>query len=135
VRDVAGFAVRSAAEQVTGAFNLAAPIGRETFGGMLRACAEVTRSGAKFVWVPDQQLLAHGVRQWSQMPLWRVTRGVWQVDSSTAVARGLSCRPLAETVADTWSWMRDEDPSAADTRASEIGIVREFEQRILAKVA
>ena len=131
VRDLAGFAVRSAAGGISGSCNVTAPAGRETFGGMLGACAEVTGSLAEFAWIPDGQLVACGVRQWSEMPLWRIFPGVWQVDSSAAVARGLSCRPLAATVADTWQWMQDGG-YLYDERAGEIGISREREQQILA---
>lgn len=135
VRDLAEFAIRSATHGISGAYNVTAPVGRETFGGMLSACATVTRSGAEFVWVADHQLLAYGVRQWSELPLWRTFPGVWQVDSSAAHAQGLTCRPLAETVADTWSWMQDAKSRPADERATEIGISRDREQRILANVA
>jgi nucleoside-diphosphate-sugar epimerase len=131
VRDLAEFAVQAAALNIGGVYNVAAPVGREAFGGMLSACAEVTGSDAEFVWVPDEQLLARGVRQWSEMPLWRTFPGVWQVDSAAAHARGLSCRPLRATVADTWAWMQDGDVGLDDARAGEIGISRERERQIL----
>jgi nucleoside-diphosphate-sugar epimerase len=134
VRDVAAFALNAAERSVPGAYNVAAPVGGETFGGMLRACAEVTRSSAEFVWLRDEQLLACGVRQWSEMPLWRTFPGAWQVDSSAAIAAGLSCRPLAVTVADTWSWLQESDAGLDDERASEIGISPEREREILASV-
>jgi 2'-hydroxyisoflavone reductase len=135
VRDLAEFALRCAEQPRSGPYNVAAPIGRETFGGMLRACAEVTGSTAEFVWVPDAQLLAQGVRQWSEMPLWRTFPGVWRVNADAAAAAGLSCRPLSATVADTWSWMRGSDDGVPDERATEIGISPEREQQILAAVA
>lgn len=131
VRDLAGFAVRSAADGIAGTYNVTAPVGSETFGGLLGACAEVTGSAAEFVWIPDAQLLACGVRQWSEMPLWRTFPGVWQVDSSAACTQGLSCRPLTATVADTWRWMEDRG-QVDDERAGEIGISPEREQQILA---
>jgi 2'-hydroxyisoflavone reductase len=135
VRDLAEFAIRSAAHRVSGVYNVTAPVGRETFGGMLSACAEVTGSGAEFAWVPDEQLLAFGVRQWSEMPLWRVFPGVWDVDSAAAAAHGLTCRPLAETVSATWSWMQSGHARPASGRAGEVGISRDREERILASVA
>jgi nucleoside-diphosphate-sugar epimerase len=135
VRDPAAFALRAVAEpDLCRAYNVAAPIGGATFGGMLQGCAEATGSAAEFVWVPDQQLLASGVRQWSEMPLWRTSPGVWSVDSAAAHAAGLSCRPLAATVADTWSWVQGDGAELGDERASEIGISREREQQILASV-
>jgi nucleoside-diphosphate-sugar epimerase len=134
VRDLATFTLTAAERDLSGAYNVAAPLGRETFGGMLAACAEVTGSDAEFVWVPDERLLAAGVRQWSEMPLWRTLPGVWQVNSAKALDAGLSCRPLAATVADTWAWMRDGGQDSRDERASEIGISREREHQILASV-
>jgi 2'-hydroxyisoflavone reductase len=134
VRDLAAFALAGAEREVSGAFNVTAPIGGETFGGMLGACADVTGSGAEFVWVPDKRLVALGVRQWSEMPLWRTFPGVWQVDSSAAMVAGLTCRPLAATVADTWAWLWDSGGEFDDERAGEIGISREREQQVLASV-
>jgi len=132
VRDLAEFALRAASSGITGAYNVAAPVGRETFGGLLGACAEATGSDAEFVWVPDEYLLVHGVRQWSEMPLWRTFPGVWQVDPASAAAEGLSARPLAATVADTWSWMQEGDVLPDDERAGEVGISRQREAEILA---
>ncbi len=134
VRDLAAFALAAAERDIPGAYNVAAPVGGETFGGMLDACAEVTGSDAEFVWVADERLVAEGVRQWSEMPLWRTFPGVWRVDPGVALAAGLACRPLASTVADTWVWLQDTDESLDGERASEIGISREREQQILADV-
>jgi 2'-hydroxyisoflavone reductase len=135
VRDLAEFAVLACAAGTGGAFNVTAPVGRDTFGGLLGACAQVTGSGAEFIWVADEQLLAQGVRQWSEIPLWRTFPGVWQVDSSAAQRSGLSCRPLDATVADTWAWMLDGGMARESERSGEIGISREREQQILARVA
>jgi hypothetical protein len=134
VRDLAAFALAGADPGVSGTFNVAAPIGGESFGGMLRACADVTGSGAEFVWVPDDRLAAQGVRQWSELPLWRTFRGVWQVDSGAAMAAGLSCRPLAATVADTWAWLQGSGGELDEERAGEIGMSRERERQVLASI-
>lgn len=128
VRDLASFALRT----VGGVFNITAPEGRETFGGLLRACAETTGSNADFIWVPDDQLIAHRIRQWSEMPLWRTFPGTWRVNSAAAAAAGLSSRPLSATVADTWSWMQQANMVLENERAAEIGISRQRENEILA---
>lgn len=135
VRDLADFALRATGHGVPGGYNVAAPIGRETFGEMLQVCSEVTRSDAELVWVPDAQLLAQGVRQWSEMPLWRTFPGVWKVDPGAALAAGLSCRPLSATVADTWAWLRSSGTVLGDERAGEIGLSRDRERQILASVS
>jgi 2'-hydroxyisoflavone reductase len=135
VRDLADFVMSVVDKDVGGLFNVAAPVGLETFGGMLDACRQATGSGARFVWVPDEVLLAQGVRQWSEMPLWRTFPGVWQVDAGRALRAGLSCRPLAETVRGTWEWMSESNGASGDERAGEIGLSREREQAILAAAA
>jgi len=135
VRDLAAFALKGAEEGISGVYNVAAPIGAETFGGMLRVCAEVTGSDAEFVWVADEQLVACGVRQWSEMPLWRTFPGTWQVSAATALAAGLSCRPLAATAADTWSWLQHSGGSSDDERSAEIGMSSNREREILDSLA
>jgi 2'-hydroxyisoflavone reductase len=135
VRDLATFALHAAQRELPGIYNVAAPIGRETFGGMLHACAEITGSDAEFVWVPDDQLLAQQVRQWSEIPLWRTFPGVWKVAADAAMNAGLTCRPLAATAADTWTWMREAAAEFGDERAAELGLSREREQQILTRVA
>ena len=44
--------------------------------------------------------------------------GTWTVGTERAQAAGLRCRPIAETVADTWAWLRDGGASrVGDWRA------------------
>jgi 2'-hydroxyisoflavone reductase len=135
VRDLAAFALRTCAGAETGTFNVTAPAGSATFGELLDACAEVTQTQPTFVWVPDETLARLGVRQWSEIPLWRVHAGVWSVDSSRAASAGLGCRPLIETVRDTWHWMLESDDLRQDERAAEIGLSPAGERRILAAVS
>ncbi|MER6514898.1 NAD-dependent epimerase/dehydratase family protein [Nonomuraea sp. NPDC001636] len=134
VRDLAGFAVHSVAHGLSGKFNVTAPADFDTFGGLLSACASVTQSDAEFVWVTDEVLLAAGVRQWSEMPLWRVHAGVWRVSSDLARSQGLECRPLMSTVRDTWKWLSAASSLAANERSSEVGISRVRESAILASL-
>lgn len=132
VRDVARFVLDRAAAGTGGAYNVAAPIGRETMGGLLTACLDVTGNGGVLRWAPDQTLIEHGVRQWTEFPLWRTSAGAWAVDSTSAQAAGLRCRPLAETVADTWAWLRGGGAPVEHPRWAEHGIAPEKEARILA---
>jgi nucleoside-diphosphate-sugar epimerase len=134
VRDLADFALLAIKQSVTGTYNIAAPQNQETFGELLHACADVTGSEPEFIWVPDGKLLAAGVRQWSELPLWRTYPGVWQVDSTAAQRQGLSCRSLANTVADTWGWMQSSGIEFDGERAQEIGISADLEERILGQL-
>lgn len=131
VRDVADFTLACAEHGLAGAFNVAAPIGRDTFGGLIDACVRATHSDAEIIWIPDEVLLAHGVRQWSEMPLWRTYDGVWKVDATKAADAGLVSRALAETVLDTWTWMQSAGEVNEHDRASEIGLTVDHERELL----
>ena len=130
VRDVAAFAVHAAERGIGGAFNIAAPP-VATFGSMLEACREVTGSDAEFVWVDDEVLAAQGVRQWTELPLWRTFPGTWRVSAERALATGLTCRPIGRTVADTWAWLESGQAAIAHERAGELGIDPVKEQRVI----
>ncbi|MEO6085990.1 MAG: NAD-dependent epimerase/dehydratase family protein [Umezawaea sp.] len=131
VRDVAEFALRCA-EGTTGVFNVAGP-GNETFGDFLAACLKYAAPNeTELLWVPDEVLVEHGVKQWTGLPMWRTYPGTWDVDSSRARAAGLTTRPIAETVRDTWEWLRQENPELVDERAAELGITPEQEAEVLA---
>jgi 2'-hydroxyisoflavone reductase len=131
MRDVARFALDLAEAGRAGPFNLAAPKGHATFGSMLADCAHATSVDGEVVWVDDQFLVEHGVRQWTEIPLWRVHEGTWDVDTTTATAAGLTCRPLAETVRDTWAWMGGDDGPAPYGRQAQHGLSPERERQLL----
>ncbi|CAL2073756.1 NAD-dependent epimerase/dehydratase family protein [Streptomyces murinus] len=131
VRDVAAFALDQAASSGGGAFNVTAPLGRETMGGFLTACLDATRSAGRLVWAPDDLLVEHRVEQWTELPLWRTNAGAWDVDSSGAQTAGLRCRPLAETVAATWEWLQSGGVPVEHPRWAEHGISAEKEEEIL----
>lgn len=132
VRDVACFALDQAVAGGGGAYNCVAPIGRETMRDLLAACVLTTGGDARLVWAPDKVLIDHGVRQWTELPLWRTHAGVWQIDSTRAQEAGLVCRPLAETVADTWAWLTAGGKPVEHPRWAEHGIAQEREAAILA---
>jgi 2'-hydroxyisoflavone reductase len=130
VRDVAAFALHSATVPA-GTFNVTAA-GVDTFGSFLADCAAVTESDAELAWVADDFLVELGVRQWTELPLWRTYAGAWDVDSACARAAGLVTRPLAETVADTWKWLQSGGGGVEHERASELGITPQREAEVLA---
>lgn len=135
VRDVAAFALDQAASSSGGALNVTAPLGRETMGGFLTACLDVTGGAGRLVWAHDDLLVEHGVQQWSELPLWRTHAGVWNIDSCRAQAAGLRCRPLAETVAATWEWLQAGGTPVEHPRWAEHGISVDKEEEILAKLS
>lgn len=104
VRDVADFSIRAAAGR-SGIYNIVGP-GR-TMLELLEACSTVTESDAVLEWVTDERwLAAQGLTPWTSLPLWRADRGVWKVDATRAQQAGLTARPLLDTIAHTWRWLR-----------------------------
>ncbi|MEJ3742834.1 NAD-dependent epimerase/dehydratase family protein [Actinomycetes bacterium KLBMP 9797] len=106
VRDLAAFIVKLVEEGATGEYNAAGPPGRDTFGRFLGMCLDATGGDGELSWVDDHWLQTQGVRQWVELPLWRMAPGTWAIDTAKAQAVGLSCRSLEQTVRDTWTWMR-----------------------------
>ncbi|MFI6367950.1 NAD-dependent epimerase/dehydratase family protein [Nocardia sp. NPDC050630] len=128
VRDVAAFALTPS---LTGVFNLTAS-GHETMDDLLRACLGVTGGKATLEWITDEQwLVAQGIRQWTELPLWRTYKGAWAVDSHRAVEAGFISRPVADTVADTWTWLTSGGAAIEHERAGELGISPQREQTLL----
>lgn len=131
VRDLAAFIILAISSQLSGAMNATAPIGHSTYGEMLDTCRDITGGRAQLVWVDDQWLSAQDVTPWTEIPLWRTAPGAWAVSSARAAHAGLACRPLPDTIADTWEWMHAED-SMPHERAGQIGIDPAKEQHLLA---
>ncbi|WP_051452123.1 NAD-dependent epimerase/dehydratase family protein [Actinospica robiniae] len=115
-RDLARFGLACAASGSHGAFAVPGS-GTESMQDLLEACVAATGSAAHLVWAPDAFLVEHGVEQWTGLPLWAVADGefsaIWDIDSSPARAAGLEWRPIAETVRDTWAWLRTGEGAAA----------------------
>jgi nucleoside-diphosphate-sugar epimerase len=131
VRDVAAFTLDALLTGQTGTHNVTAPVAHSTFGDLLAACRSVTGSTADLVWVNDDFLEDQGVEMWTEIPLWRTYPGTWHIDSERARQVGLVCRPLAETVRDTWAWMTVDGTVVESPRASEIGIDPKREAALL----
>jgi 2'-hydroxyisoflavone reductase len=131
IRDLAEFAMACLEAGTGGTYNVSAPLGHETFGSLLDACVDATGSDARFEWVDDAFLIGHGVRQWTEVPLWRTDPGTWRVDSSHAIASGLRCRPMTATVVDTWKWLSAGQGPAAYGRQAHHGLDADKEGRLL----
>jgi len=108
-RDLATFMLDLAEGGVAGAFNGTAPIGQTTF-------AEILQGKANVHWLPEDAL--QDVEAWTELPLWLPERhaGTWRIGTDRAQAAGLTCRPIAETIADVDAWLRDA-PELPDWRA------------------
>ncbi|NUK21943.1 NAD-dependent epimerase/dehydratase family protein [Streptomyces lunaelactis] len=134
VRDVAAFAVDRAAGDLSGrAFNVAHPQGI-SWAAFIGSCLDVTGSTGRPVWADAETLIEHGVKEWTELPLWRTHSGVWSVDAAHAFAAGLRCRPLVDTITETWAWMQSGGRPVEHPRWAEHGLAPEKEAGILAAV-
>ncbi|GGK73000.1 reductase [Sphaerisporangium melleum] len=138
-RDIAAFTLDQAAKGVGDRFITTGPAGNTTFGRWLGDCVAVTGSDAELVWVPDAFLSGYEIGVWQELPLWMPASpedaNVWKVSAAKAEAAGLRCRPVSETVRDTWEWLRDGDQAELERRYPSWrrhGIAPDKEERILA---
>jgi 2'-hydroxyisoflavone reductase len=130
-RDLAEWIVRMAEDRQTGIFNATGPDYRLTMQGMLEECRSTSQSDARFTWVSDQFLEEAEVAGWSELPLWlpeeQKVANFMSVDSSKAIAAGLTFRPLTETVRATLAWDSTRPPEE-ELRS---GLKRERETELL----
>ena len=114
-RDLAAWILSCAEARVAGPFNATGPA--MTMQTLLETIREVVSGDARFTWVPDEILTAYAVGPYSEMPFWLpASAGARPVPIDRALARGLACRPFAETVRDTWEWLREGWDSEASVR-------------------
>ncbi|MFE0703558.1 NAD-dependent epimerase/dehydratase family protein [Streptomyces sp. NPDC058872] len=140
VRDLAAWTLDAAAAGLSGPYNLVSPPGHTTMGGLLDACVRVTGSEAVLHWAPPEAVLAAGAAPWTELPVWlppgEMFDALYTADVSRALATGLRCRPVGETVADTWSWLESLGgvaPHRADRPG--VGLAPEREAEVLAALA
>lgn len=112
VRDLAEWTLSAAHAGLSGPYNLVGPPGAATFGDVLGECVAATGSDAGLRWIAPERVLEAGIEPWTDLPLWvppqasDLVGAVYSLDVGKALAAGLQCRPLAETVADTWEWLK-----------------------------
>ena len=137
-RDLASWIVLAVERGTSGPVNAAGPIGMTTLGGLLDACRSlVGASGsapADFVPIPEQRLLDAGVEPWRHLPFWLphdVAQTAWQVNTDRAQSLGLASRPLEDTLADTWAWMRETGLSFAPPEHGGPGLPADIRSALL----
>ncbi|MBM7081834.1 NAD-dependent epimerase/dehydratase family protein [Micromonospora humidisoli] len=139
VRDLAAFALDQAAEGVGGAFNVVSRPGHSTMGELLSEMVAATGSDARLRWTDPEPILAAGVEPWNDLPVWippgHEYRWLQELGVERAYAAGLTCRPVAGTVGDTWRWLDRVGavpPRAGRPVRATIGLDPERETALLA---
>ncbi|MFF7652632.1 NAD-dependent epimerase/dehydratase family protein [Streptomyces sp. NPDC007983] len=136
-RDLAAWLLDAAERGLGGPYNLVSPQGHTTMGELLDTCVRTTGSTADLRWTDPDRILAADIAPWTDLPIWLPPGELYDTlhaaDVSKAVAAGLRCRPIADTVTDTWTWLRGlggRAPQRPDRSA--VGLAPEKEAEVLA---
>src|SRR5260370_15736245 len=134
-----GWMLSAADRGLGGAYNAVSRPGQATMASLLEAARDATGSRASLVWVSPEVIEAAGIEPWTELPIWAPPDGelasLHDGDVSAAYAAGLSCRPVTETVADTWQWLQAEGWPAAPPGRPANGLDPERERQELASLA
>jgi 2'-hydroxyisoflavone reductase len=138
-RDLARWLLHAADEGIAGAFNTVSEPGHATMASLLEAAIAATGSDARLVWASPEVILAADIQPWTELPVWLPpdgeAAGLHTGDVAAVMAAGLTCRPVEETVADTWAWLQAEgDPPAASGRPAH-GLDPDREREVLASLS
>ncbi|WP_067477770.1 NAD-dependent epimerase/dehydratase family protein [Actinomadura hibisca] len=135
-RDLAVWTLDAIEQGLDGPYDLVSPSGHATMETLLEACVAVTGGDAELCWTDAEKILAAGVQPWIDLPVWLPPGEdhdfMHQANVAKALASGLRCRPVQETVADTWTWLQGiggTAPQRSDRPA--VGLDPEVEARLL----
>lgn len=134
-RDLARWLLESAERGLEGVFNTVSRSGHTTIGELLQLARIATGERAELVWVSPSVIDKAGISPWTELPIWVPLHGelagLHSGDVSAAFSAGLHCRPVAETIKDTWEWLEAEGdpPSLID---GTVGVAPQRELEVLA---
>jgi 2'-hydroxyisoflavone reductase len=127
-RDLAAWIVKMAEAGENGVFNVTGKPFDLTFQTLLEEIKAATDSDAEFLWATEEFLKRENVEAWSEMPLYlHESDADWQrflsANVNRALAKGLTFRPLRETILSTFNWRQS---SSGELKAG-ISAARETE--------
>lgn len=131
-RDLAEWTIRMVEQGTTGSLNAVGPKSKLTMGRMLDEIKKATNSDARFTWVDDNFLSSEKIID--DIPIWTSPHGP-EIGYSTmninkAVSKGLTFRPLYDTIRATLDWFRKQ-PTSRQLKMR-AGIKPEREAEVLA---
>jgi nucleoside-diphosphate-sugar epimerase len=138
-RDLAQWMLTAADRGLGGPFNAVSRPGQATMRSLLEAAIAATGADARLVWVAPEVIEEAGIAPWTELPVWLPPEGeaagLHTGDVSRIYAAGLTCRPVTETVADTWAWLQAEGDPPARPGSQGHGIDPDREREVLASLA
>jgi len=134
-RDLAIWMLSAAERGIGGAFNTVSQPGHTTMRELVETAVAVTGSDAELVWVSPEAIEKAGIEAWTELPIWVPPTGegagMHRGDVSAAYRTGLACRPVRETIEDTWAWMQTEGEPARPANRGSMGLDPEKERQAL----
>jgi 2'-hydroxyisoflavone reductase len=95
-------------------------------GELLQTAIPVTGADAELIWVSPEMIEEADISPWTELPIWlpddEEYGGIHDGDVSAAHRAGLSCRPMIQTVTDTWTWLRTEGEPPRDPDSPPLGL-------------
>ena len=138
-RDLAAWLLHAADARLGGAFNAVSKPGQATMRSLLEAAKAATGSAARLVWVSPEVIERAGIAPWTELPVWvppgSELAGLHTGDVSAVYAAGLRCRPVEQTVADTWAWLQAEGDPPPPSDRPDHGVHPDRERQALAIMA
>ena len=138
-RDLAAWLLSNLEQGTAGPVDIVCPRDVVTIEDLLTACLAATGSDAELVWVPESVLDEEAVEGWTQLPCWVPSTGelagMMESDTSKAIATGLRCRPVEDTVRDTWAWVQRDGMPPPREGLPLNGLPLELEKKLLARVS
>ena len=135
VRDLALWLVRCIEDTVRGVFNVSGPA--TPLSAHLAAARSVAGHNGPLVAMDNQWLVAHEVHEWAgprSLPLWlhsADSAGFAARCTDAAVASGLACRPLEQTLTDVLAWEIAQGPD----RPRRAGLSSDDERQLIEAAA
>ncbi len=130
VRDLGAWIVHCVERQFVGVYDAVGFNGRLTMRDLLGGCRCATSAPVEFTWVDDAFLLAHEVGPWMEVPIWMPAENSGMCANDRAIAKGLTFRPVGDTIRDTLAWAKEEAGRRPMFRST--GLAPEKEQAVLA---
>lgn len=137
-RDLAAWLLHAADAGIGGAFNTVSKPGQATMRSLLEAAVAATGSAARLVWAPPEVIVEAGIAPWTELPVWvppdSELAAVHTGNVTAAYAAGLTCRPVEQTVADTWAWLQAKGDPAPSPGGLRHGLDPDRERAVLAQL-
>ena len=108
VRDMSEWVVRLVEGNVTGAFNVLSHI--HGLDEVIETAALAASESTQVTWVPAEWLAAQtSPETWGTLLFWKANEGfLTRISNARAVAKGLTFRSIATTLADTLAWYKQQ---------------------------